>query len=384
MDIPVRILPTFWLFLVVFSGMYRGLSWYSLILGVVLMLSLLTHEYGHALTARYFGARPEITLEGFGGYAQYDQYLITPKQRFLIILNGPLFEGILILIPYLLLKWHLFQNHYVLFFLSATMQINILWCLLNLIPVMPLDGGHLVRYLLESKFGAKGQKATLVIGLISSLVAVPYLFYMGFFFFGTLLGIFGYQNLKLLWGVVFFSHKVYPFDHYVRGIEAMKGGDLAGAKAILKKLLKCKDKQMKNSAIVALSNIHLQENEGQKSYELLLSADHELLKEGKHLLCKLAFERKNYPLVCKYAREIYEIEPSFEVAVLNSKAFACVNEAVYAGGWLETASLFGNDYREDVKGLIVDPIYDGVREHEGFKHYAEKIIAPLVRHEKNP
>jgi hypothetical protein len=37
-----------------------------------------------------------ITLEAFGGNAQYDSYRITPKQSFLITLNGPLLQSVLI------------------------------------------------------------------------------------------------------------------------------------------------------------------------------------------------------------------------------------------------------------------------------------------------
>ena len=99
-------------------------------MGVVFFMSLLVHEYGHALTAMYFGARPVIFFEAFGGRAHYDNYGISLRQQFFITLNGPLVQGGLIVLSYLLLKWGLFAGYpYVHYFLYVTMRINIFWFL---------------------------------------------------------------------------------------------------------------------------------------------------------------------------------------------------------------------------------------------------------------
>ena len=101
-----------------------------------------------------------------------------------------------------------------------------------------------------------------------------------------------------------------------------------------------------------------------------MKSDHQLLKEGKCLLCKLAFEYKNYELIAKYSRDIYAIEPSFEIALLNSKAFSCLQKPALSGAWLVTASQFGDDFRTHAKENISHQIYDQVRDHESFKQYA--------------
>ena len=157
---------------------------------------LLVHEYGHALTAMYFGARPSITLEAFGGQAEYMNARMGFKEQFLITLNGPLFESLLIFLSYYLLQTHVFVGlPYVEYFLHVMMRLNILWCLLNLIPIAPLDGGMLLRYALESKFGENGVKASHLVRFGLRGGGGPYLFYQGFFFWSLVL-IFGLAKLS--------------------------------------------------------------------------------------------------------------------------------------------------------------------------------------------
>lgn len=88
LNIPVGIHPSFWIFLLFFTGIYNNPSIESVIVGAVMFVSLLVHEYGHALTAAYFGAKPTITLEAFGGRAEYSSFGISRKKQLLITLYG--------------------------------------------------------------------------------------------------------------------------------------------------------------------------------------------------------------------------------------------------------------------------------------------------------
>jgi stage IV sporulation protein FB len=357
LNIPVQICPSFWLFLLFLTDIYQNPSIESVIVGVVVIMSLLVHEYGHALTAVYFGKKPEILLEAFGGSARYNSFGITPKQQFLITLNGPLFESVLIALSYYLLNVSFFENYYIRFFLYATLRINILWCLFNLIPIQPLDGGHLLHYLLEKKIGEKG---CAYIGLACAAIIAPYLLFTGLYIFGTLLLIFGYQQFKKL----SFS-KANPFNLHMKGLESLRNNDFEEAKTHFKQLMKSKDAQMKTSAAEQLAKIYRQEHNPQLSYKTLLQCDPQYLKEGKPLLCQLAYEQGNYSLVCQYARDIYAIEPTQQTAHLNSRAFAHLKNPALAGAWLKTASLFENG--QNLKELLADPSYDAVRTETTFQ-----------------
>jgi stage IV sporulation protein FB len=376
LNIPVQIQPTFWIFLLFLTEFHLDPSIESLIVGGVMIVSLLLHEYGHALTAVYFGAKPSITLEAFGGRAEYRNVEISRKQAVIITLNGPLFESLLIFLPYFLLESGIFASyHYLDYTLYVTMRLNILWCLLNLIPIDPLDGGHIMRYLLENKFGDKGYKISLIVGLICAALIAPYLYFTGQTFFSIFLVILGIQTyLKLKQNLA--QNNVSSFSLFMTGVDAANSNNLDQAKKNFIKLLKSKDNQIKHSAIESLAKIYYTENNSKESYKLLLNADHQFLQEGKSLLCKLAFERKNYPLVIKYSMDIYNLDPSFETAILNSQAYAYMNHPGLAGGWLKTASQFGIEYNDRVRELLKLAPYDAMRNHEAFKEVLTVLDPP--------
>ena len=131
-----------------------------------------------------------------------------------------------------------------------------------------------------------------------------------------------------------------PFSLYVHACEAIREKEIEKAKALLKKLVKSKNVQYKHLAIEALAKFYVQDNERKKAYDLLLKADFTLLKETKPLLCKLAFEFGNYSLVANHALEIYALESTHEIALLNSKAFGHLGHPTLEEGWLKTASGF--------------------------------------------
>ncbi|MEI8366398.1 MAG: site-2 protease family protein [Parachlamydiaceae bacterium] len=103
----------------------------------------------------------------------------------------------LIVVPYLLLQSDLIDNGFVRYVLYVTLRLNILWCLFNLIPICPLDGGHIARYLLQRIFGEKGVKISLIVGVVATALGSPYFLLEGYYFFGGILLVFGYQNIQM-------------------------------------------------------------------------------------------------------------------------------------------------------------------------------------------
>ncbi len=153
--IPVRVHPFFWI-IGMLLGQHELRLGLDFLLGwvVVFFISILVHELGHALAAAYFGFRPQIWLYGMGGMAQY-----APMGRYnrahslTITLAGPAAGFFLAAVglvvsqfvdsehPLLPLRtWQLLMN-----MLSSLIQVNIFWSILNLFPVLPLDGGQVCR-----------------------------------------------------------------------------------------------------------------------------------------------------------------------------------------------------------------------------------------------
>src|SRR5262245_30914333 len=58
---------------------------------IVVLISVLWHEMGHAVMFRHFGRAPRISLHGMGGLTSADgaDVPFTPGQRFLSSLAGP-------------------------------------------------------------------------------------------------------------------------------------------------------------------------------------------------------------------------------------------------------------------------------------------------------
>lgn len=150
--IPVEVQPFFWISLVILGGAI-GADTATKIFEVVLFvmagfISILVHELGHALTARSFGASTSITLQAFGGFAAYAGVSMNRWQRFLVTAAGPVIQIVLGLAVLLLIYNLPDQNNYGIQFLEDLMSISIVWAILNLLPVLPLDGGQMLNAIL--------------------------------------------------------------------------------------------------------------------------------------------------------------------------------------------------------------------------------------------
>jgi Zn-dependent protease len=112
---------------------------------VCLMVSVLLHELGHALTARRFGIGVRgITLEMLGGFTEMDRDAPTPKVDLLVALAGPAVS--LVLGVAAVLGMVVFPDrslpHEVAFYLAFS---NIIVAVFNSLPGLPLDGGRALR-----------------------------------------------------------------------------------------------------------------------------------------------------------------------------------------------------------------------------------------------
>jgi len=373
LNIPVHFHPTFWIFLMFFSFQPNMEIIEMALLGGALTLSLLFHEYGHALTALYYGAKPEITLQAFGGYASYQSSFVTKKQQFWITLNGPVFTLLLILGSHYLLKGYFFQNYHTNLFLYFMKNLNILWLIINLAPLLPLDGGQLLSYLLEFKLSEKkGQRIGLMIGNITAVLGAAYFVFYEYYCFAALFIFYGFQNLQTYQHLGFSKKETSNFNLYNNAMQAKEEKKTEKAKTILQKILKSKDNYLKTQAVEELAEIHYEEKEYKRASDLLSKQEPRNLKKGKLLLCKMAYLAKNYSFFEKHSRDAYEEFPVFETALLNSKAFAGLNHPKLSGQWLKVAFEFNDPNMGTMEEILKDPIYQGVKNHDAFQQHVLK------------
>ncbi len=195
--IPVRVHPLFWL-VAALLGMRSPTALELVTWVAAVFISILVHELGHAVAARSYGYDPSITLYTMGGLTSFvaSAYGSRNADRFgqiLICLAGPAAGFALAAVLYFALRiahvgvelsfgWPHLVRIYVeelhkfaalSDFIRQMFFANILWGLVNLLPVFPLDGGQIAREILSKINPFEGERWSLALSLATAcLVAV--------------------------------------------------------------------------------------------------------------------------------------------------------------------------------------------------------------------
>jgi Zn-dependent protease len=153
--VPIRLHFTFLLLLVflIFIGIGGKQSGRTTAVYIIALFgSVLLHELGHALVARWYGLKTrEIVMYPIGGVSRLERQPVA-RQELLISLAGPLVN--LLIAVALFLSQHDFQPLETLRVPTDANLIeriavgNILLGLFNLLPAYPMDGGRILRSLI--------------------------------------------------------------------------------------------------------------------------------------------------------------------------------------------------------------------------------------------
>jgi Zn-dependent protease len=201
--IPVHVQPFFWITMALIGGAFGATTPEAILLLILFILagfiSILIHELGHALTLKAFRVPSEITLQAFGGFAAYPGGRLSRPQSFLVTAAGPVIQLLLAGLAFVILANvpAIYQNPNVGYFFYTLVEISAFWAVLNLLPILPLDGGQLLNSLL----GPARIKITLwVTILVSSVVAVVALYHSNFrdLLFPVFLASFAFQAFQAL------------------------------------------------------------------------------------------------------------------------------------------------------------------------------------------
>ncbi len=236
---PIRVAWSFWLGALVFGfGLIQlvqfslgdrgpGLAALHVLWGLCMLVSILIHELGHSIAFRMCGIESSIVLYHFGGLAiprdsfggggrSYSQ--LTASQELWIALAGPAFQlasaailiGLLKMGDYQVVAFKLMpaglgniewivqgkpiENAGLFAFSIFYIWPSVLWGLLNLVPVWPLDGGRICRSAVVLG-GGNTDQATWI-----SLIAAG------------LLAAYGFGNDQMFMGILFLSLAITNFQ----------------------------------------------------------------------------------------------------------------------------------------------------------------------------
>ncbi|MEI2731119.1 MAG: M50 family metallopeptidase [Dermatophilaceae bacterium] len=137
---------------------------------VLLLLSVLAHEAGHAVVARRVGARVDrIVADLWGGHTVYDSERVRPGTGALVAVAGPAANLVVAGLAWVLVQ--VTTVPVVDLLVGAMLFTNVFVAAFNLLPGLPLDGGYVVDSLVWAVTGSRGT-GMVVAGWMGRLVTV--------------------------------------------------------------------------------------------------------------------------------------------------------------------------------------------------------------------
>ncbi len=183
---PVRVQISFWL-----ATLILGISSYldepTLIFTWILVVffCIMLHELGHAVVARMLKLDPVIQLYWMGGLTIPTRYRrLTPWQDILLSLAGP-FAGFVLggimLVTVFLLPQSTPDIVFEIWF--QVLWATIGWGVINLVPMLPLDGGHIMRGIYQWIRHTTDERVPLIISIgVGVLVALAAIYFQEQYF----------------------------------------------------------------------------------------------------------------------------------------------------------------------------------------------------------
>jgi len=227
--IPVRVHPLFWLIALLLGSSADLIQ--LLIWVFVVFVSILVHELGHALAMRRYGQPSRIILHFAGGLtvpepvswgSRWANVALRPNQEIFISLAGPgagFLLAALVVVVVIISGGSIITNwlfgviplpvaglmpiggRLISLLVTMLLWVNVFWGLINLLPVYPLDGGNVSRYLLLQADPIDGVRKSLWISVIAGgLVAIAGLLILRSVYMALLFGLLAFQSYQSLQG----------------------------------------------------------------------------------------------------------------------------------------------------------------------------------------
>ena len=223
----VRVMPWFWITMLIL-GASRSFS-DAAIWVAVCFVSILLHEMGHVIAFRVFRRDAEVVLYGFGGLAipsgavdgTFPEVMVSfagPLAGFCLagltaaaiaLTGGQIYSVWYMHLPHLygapggqlLLRLHGIRFYTtVMTIVNDLLYVNFYWGLVNLLPVWPLDGGHISRALLEHWDRHDGRRKSLIVSaLAAGAIALAALSEQDYWI-AAMFGAFAISSIQLMQG----------------------------------------------------------------------------------------------------------------------------------------------------------------------------------------
>ena len=274
--IPIRLEWTFLVWTLVLGSLFGDLRLTLAWLAIV-TVSILVHELGHAAALRGWGVPSRIVLHALGGATMHQADLPTRWSRIAVSLAGPAAGMVLLGLPALVVDaawpapdpWN--------DVLVLLVWVNLGWALVNLLPILPLDGGHVALELIDAGTRGRGEVPTHWLSVAVAVAAGVWAFSIGFVFAALFAGFFVVDNLRAL---------RQTRDREVAGAlrpaaDALEAGDTTGALALSTSVLaRAKDPRVRAMAVELAAWAHVARDDLPAAARVLQGHPHQVDLSG--------------------------------------------------------------------------------------------------------
>ena len=196
--IPVGVHATFLFVALLGATAYRG--WDIAVWTGAAFVSILAHEMGHALVARGFAASGvNVMLYGLGGVTTYSHTRAMEHWKSFIISAAGSAVGIMLGGA----VWFSVQSgvfdgvgHETTVFIDSLFFTSLVWGILNWIPIVPLDGGHMVQHLIAIFSEKRAPLISQIVTWTAVAIIVPYAWVNGYRFGVFIVVMFAISGLR--------------------------------------------------------------------------------------------------------------------------------------------------------------------------------------------
>ncbi len=250
---PTRVDWSFFLIaaVIVFNGLSlsRSLVWVA-----VVAVSILIHELGHAFAARRYGATPQIALYAMGGLTSFvPPTPPTRRQSVAVSIAGP---GAGFVVGMVVVAFRLLVDPVDDTLLAdgvvMAMLVNLGWGLVNLVPVLPLDGGAILRELLPGEPSVRHRRAariSVAVGVVAMVAALA----ADLTFVVILFALFTFSNVGQASG----GKRNTADDRLADSFDRLRTGDRDALAAVQRELAQVADPRRRSVLVSAVGDLLL-------------------------------------------------------------------------------------------------------------------------------
>jgi Zn-dependent protease len=370
---PVHVGAGFVIFMVLLAFINDGGEFGWWLAGSVAGFTLI-HELAHALVARRAGAEASISLEFMAGFTSYHaKHALSRPWTLAISLAGPLAHiatGVALLVA---MGGNPFERP------SAfdSPRVAAVWWAgpvigaINLLPVLPLDGGHATMTVLDRFLPGRAEKVMTYasVGItVAALLATPFVdrlagmtVFIGFLLLIQLQGLFAHRQRSA----------VSPLD---AAVAAAQAGDRRRAEALLTKAFS------QRAPLAQVPSKVLGEAHSRELADLIVNLPQPLprgVPANEYLLTILLIRFGRSREAADYAAEGFAAEPNQLAACGVARAAAALGDGATAAAWLRAAIDRGLP-DDQLEALVNSPSFAAVRSHPAVQQLVEPGASPTA------